>query len=150
MFKIIKFYLSSDVIQLLLTSIYKTETFKNLLPYLNISKFENDADTIMGVKILSNLNIKYVDKELICVRVYDEHKRHHSFNIPNNFILFCYEKFFHYLSLLKYLFSTITSSKLLFISKITLIFSFPFLVIFKVIKNNAYNIIFKIKQLFIK
>ena len=62
-FKIINFF-KGDVIPLLLSSVILQKTFKNMLPYLNLSKFENDG-YFMGIKILSNLKIDVLEETLL-------------------------------------------------------------------------------------
>ena len=117
-FKIILFYFRGDVIPLLLPSICKTEIFRSLLPYINLSKFENDSDTLMGFKVLSNLNIKYMQQELIFIRVYENHQRYHSFKIPTQYLSFIYEKIFHEINLLMHLWYVVIISRLFILKKI--------------------------------
>ena len=145
-FKIIKFFLKGDVIPLLLPSIMLSKTFKKLLPYLNLSKFENDADTLMGIKILSNLSIESDDGLLFFCRVYDAHKRHHDNKLPSNFFNNLIEKIKHDLNLLNHCIKEIYLSKISYFSKIILIIFFPFLLIIKRLKNIIYEFMGKLKN----
>lgn len=145
-FKIIKFFLKGDVIPLLLPSIMLSKTFKKLLPYLNLSKFENDADTLMGIEILSNLSIESDDGLLFFCRVYDAHKRHHDNKLPSNFFNNLIEKIKHNFNLLSHCIKKIYLSKISYFSKIILIIFFPFLLIIKRLRNIIYEFIVKLKN----
>ena len=145
-FKIIKFFLKGDVIPLILPSIMLSETYKKMLPYLNLSKFENDADTLMGIKILSNLSIESDDGLLFFCRVYDAHKRHHDNKLPSNFFNNLIEKIKHDLNLLSHCIKEIYLSKISYFSKIILIIFFPFLLIIKRLKNIIYEFMGKLKN----
>ncbi len=147
-YKIIKFFIKGDVIPLLLPTIVLRETFKKMLPYINLSKFENDADTLMGVKILSNLKIEAHDETLFFCRVYDSHVRYHDSNhkIGLFFKYDIFEKIKHDLNLLSHCIKEIYLSKISFFSKIILIIFFPFLLIIKRLKNIIYENIVKLKN----
>jgi glycosyltransferase involved in cell wall biosynthesis len=149
-YKIILFYFLGDVIPLILTSIYKTELYKSLLPYINLSKFENDADTIMGFKILSTLNIKYIHRELIFCRIYEDHQRHHSFKVPTKYLSFLYEKVFHEINLLIHLWNLTINSPMSILKKIFLVFFLPILIIIKAIKIFLYKNLSSIKRIIIR
>jgi hypothetical protein len=149
-YKIILFYFLSDVIPLLLSSIYRTEVFRSLLPYVNLSKFENDADTVMGLKIISNLNIKYIQQELILCRIYDDHQRYHAFEIPTKHLSFLYEKIFHEINLLTHLWRIVATSGFPILQKIFLIFFLPILMLLKAIKIFLYRNLSSIKRIVIK
>lgn len=149
-YKIILFYFRGDVIPLLLPSICKTEIFRSLLPYINLSKFENDSDTLMGFKVLSNLNIKYIQQELIFIRVYENHKRYHSFKIPTQYLSFIYEKIFHEINLLMHLWYVVIKSRLFILKKIFLICFLPILMVTKAIKIFLYKIASLIKSIVFK
>ncbi len=149
-FKISIFYLRGDVIPLILPSICKTEIYRSLLPYVNLSKFENDADTVMGFKILANLNIKYIQQELIFCRIYEDHQRYHSFEIPTKFLSFLYEKIFHEINLLKHLCSIVATSRFPILQKIFLVWFLPILMLVKTIKIFLYRNLSSIKKIIIK
>lgn len=149
-YKIILFYFLGDVIPLLLSSIYKTEVFRSLLPYVNLSKFENDADTVMGLKILSSLNIKYIHQELIFCRIYEDHQRHHSFKVPTKYLPFLYEKFFHEMNLLIHLWNSVIKSSMSILQKIFLVFFLPILMFIKAIKIFLYKNLSLIKRIIIR
>lgn len=146
-FKIIKFFMKGDVIPLLLPSIILKETFKNMLPYLNLSKFENDADTLMGIKILSNLKIESHDEILFFCRIYENHVRYHENKLPLAFLKISFEKIKHDLNLLKHCVKEIFLSKINLFYKIGLILIFPFLIILKRTKNFSIKYLVKIKNL---
>ena len=44
--RIIRFFLKGDVMSLMLPTIYLFESYKKILPFINLSLFENDADTL--------------------------------------------------------------------------------------------------------
>ncbi len=134
LFKVLNFFIRGDVIPLLLPTIYLTKTFSKLLPYKNLSKFENDADTLMGIKILSNLKVNFLNNELFYCRIYDDHKRFHNSKIPTNKILYLIEKIRHNLCLIKEIFYEIKKSKLNMISKFMVFLILPFLLLIKRIK----------------
>lgn len=146
-FKIIKFFMKGDVIPLLLPSIILKETFKNMLPYLNLSKFENDADTLMGIKILSNLKIESHDEILFFCRIYENHVRYHENKLPLAFFKISFEKIKHDLNLLKHCVKEIFLSKINLFYKMGLILIFPFLIILKRTKNFSIKYLVKIKNL---
>ena len=146
-FKIIKFFMKGDVIPLLLPSIILKETFRNMLPYLNLSKFENDADTLMGIKILSNLKIESHDELLFFCRVYDNHTRYHDNKIPIAFFKNFIEKIKHDLNLLLHCIKEILLSKINLLNKMVLILVFPILIILKRAKNLSIKYLVKIKNL---
>ncbi len=146
-FKIIKFFMKGDVIPLLLPSIILKETFKNMLPYLNLSKFENDADTLMGIKILSNLKIESHDEILFFCRIYENHVRYHENKLPLAFLKISFEKIKHDLNLLKHCVKEIFLSKINLFYKMGLILIFPFLIILKRTKNFSIKYLVKIKNL---
>lgn len=149
-FKISIFYLRGDVIPLILPSICKTEIYRSLLPYVNLSKFENDADTVMGFKILANLNIKYIQQELIFCRIYEDHQRYHSFEIPTKYLFFLCEKIFHEINLLKHLWSIVVTSRLPISQKIFLVSFLPILMLVKAIKIFLYKNLSLIKRIIIR
>ncbi len=149
-YKIILFYFLGDVIPLLLSSIYKTEVFRSLLPYVNLSKFENDADTVMGLKIISSLNIKYIHQELIFCRIYEDHQRHHSFIVPTKYLSFLYEKFFHEMNLLIHLWNSVIKSSMSILQKTFLVFFLPILMLIKAIKIFLYKNLSSIKRIVIR
>lgn len=134
----------------MLPSICKTEIYRSLLPYVNLSKFENDADTVMGVKILANLNIRYIQQELIFCRIYEDHQRYHSFEIPTEYLSFLYEKIFHEINLLKHLWNIVIKSRLPTLQKIFLVFFLPILILVKRIKIFLYRNLSSIKRIIIK
>jgi len=146
-FKIINFFFKGDVIPLLLSSVILQKTFKNMLPYLNLSKFENDADTLMGIKILSNLKIDVLEETLFYCRVYDYHERYHENKMPKNFFSFLKEKLIHDINLINYSINAVFNSKLGIIIKIIFIIFFPLLLIIKRIKNFLIECILKFRKL---
>jgi len=148
--KIFIFYLRGDVIPLILPSICKTEIYRSLLPYVNLSKFENDADTVMGFKIVANLNIKYIQQELILCRIYDDHQRYHAFEIPTKHLSFLYEKIFHEINLLTHLWRIVATSGFPILQKIFLIFFLLILMLLKAIKIFLYRNLSSIKRIVIK
>lgn len=146
-FKIIKFFMKGDVIPLILTSIILKETFEKMLPYINLSKFENDADTLMGVKMLSNLKIESHDEILFFCRIYENHVRYHDNKLPEAFFKIFIEKIKHDLNLLSHCIKEIFLSKINLFYKIGLILIFPFLIILKRTKNLSIKYLVKIKNL---
>ena len=146
-FKIIKFFMKGDVIPLILPSIILKETYKNMLPYLNLSRFENDADTLMGVKMLSNLKIESHDEMLFFCRIYENHDRYHDNKLPIGFFKNFIEKIKHNCNLLTHCIKEIYLSKTNYFSKIILIIFFPFLLIIKRLRNILYEYIVKLKNL---
>lgn len=149
-FKVIKSFLYNDYIATLLCSIYKLETFKKLLPYINLSKFENEADILMCLKIFSNLNIKFLDIDILFFRVYDYHERYHDHKIPNKFFDYYIEKFYHSYNFIKSSTNIFIKSKLNFFEKIILILSFSFIYLLKKFYTIAKSFIFKLRKFFKK
>ena len=145
--KLIKFFFRGDVIPLFLSSIIVRAKYLDMLPFINLSKFENDADTLMGIKILSNLKIEKLDDTLFNCRVYDHHVRYHSNKLPSNYLSHLKEKIIHDFNLLNESTKTIFKSKLSVILKINLIIFFPFLLVIKRIKNILIEIILKLRSL---
>ena len=143
--RIIRFFLKGHVIPLLLPSIYLVKSYKKNLPFINLSLFENDADTLFGVQVLSNFEIDIHDEQLFFCRVYLKHDRFHDNKVPNSFLNIFKERIKHDINLMKYSIKEIFKSDLSIISKIILIVVFPFLLIVKRIKNNIlkYITIFK-------
>lgn len=145
--KIIRFFYNrADVIPLLLPTIINVDLYKKLLPYENLSKFENDADTLMGIKILSNLKIKTINEELFYCRIYPDHQRFHKFQIPKSFIQYYLEKIRHDKNLIFKTIQSIYYSKLSFYSKFLLVLIFPFLVYIKRLKDFLIKLLSIIKN----
>ena len=68
--RVIRFFLKGDVIPLLLPAIYSLKSYEKMLPFINLSLFENDADTLAGIKVLSNFEIDTHEEHLFFCRVY--------------------------------------------------------------------------------
>lgn len=143
--RIIRFFLKGDVMPLMLPTIYLFKSYKKILPFINLSFFENDADTLSGVQILSNFEIDTHNEQLFFCRVYMNHERFHDNKLPKSFFNIFKEKVKHDKNLIKYLIKEIFKSKLSIVSKFILIILFPFLMIIKRIKNKVlkYISIFK-------
>ena len=70
---------------LLLPAIYSLKSYEKMLPFINLSLFENDADTLAGVKVLSNFEIDTHEEHLFFCRVYINHQRFHDNKLPESF-----------------------------------------------------------------
>lgn len=132
--KVIRSFYNSDYVATLLCSIYKLDTFKKLLPYENLSKFENEADILMCLKIFSNLRIKFYNKDIMSFRVYENHERFHKSVVPKG-CRFIFEKIVHMKNFIKSSLFIFFASRLKFYEKIFLILFFPFIYLFKKLLN---------------
>lgn len=146
MLRVIRFFLKGDVMPLILPSIYLLKSYEKLLPFINLSLFENDADTLFGVQILSNFEIDTHNEQLFFCRVYLKHERFHDNNLPNSFFNVFKEKVKHDINLIKYLIKEIFKSKLSIVSKFILMILFPLLMIVKRFKNNVLKYISMFKK----
>ena len=144
--RVIRFFLKGDVIPLLLPAIYSLKSYEKMLPFINLSLFENDADTLAGIKVLSNFEIDTHEEHLFFCRVYIKHERFHDNKLPESFLDIFKEKVKHNIYLIRYIIRDIFKSKLSIISKFILTIFFPFFLILKKFKNKIIKYVSIIKK----
>ena len=89
-----------------LFGLFRKNKILKLLPYENIDQTLQDTDTLFSAKIISNLNIKYLDKNIHYYRQYPDHDRWHdpkhgSLNYLNSFMDLIFFQIRHETLLLK-------------------------------------------------
>lgn len=89
-----------------LFGLFRKNKILKLLPYENIDQTLQDTDTLFSAKIISNLNIRYLDKNLHYYRQYPDHERWHdpkhgSLDYLNSFKTLLLFQFRHELLLFK-------------------------------------------------
>ena len=130
-YKILNFLIKRDMVPLILSAMTTVSKFKKkLLPHVNISESEKDADVIIGIKILANFKIGYVNENLFFYRSYIGQERFEDTKykkFDSNFLKY----FFHFKNYSFFSFVVIKNSKSMIYQKIILTFFFPiFLLIY--------------------
>jgi glycosyltransferase involved in cell wall biosynthesis len=139
--KILIFCFKGDVMPLILSGLIKTPIYKSFLPKVNLSRFENDADTLYGIQIMTNCKIGFLNEDLLFCRVYDVHERFHDAKyklFDNDFL----EKITHEMRLLKNIYIILDKSHQLKIKILTLKLIIPFVLLLKYFKSFLIKIIF--------
>jgi glycosyltransferase involved in cell wall biosynthesis len=147
--KILKFCFRGDVKPIVESFMTTTYLYKSFLPLMNLSRFENDADTVLSLKVLANCNIGFAEKNLFFSRIYDIHERYYDIqNIKSKYYFL--EKIAHEINLLKSIFVILEKSKFSKLLVLYLKFFVPLVILFKYIKNFLIKIIifFKLRKFF--
>lgn len=148
LYKILNFLITRDTVPLILSAMTTVSKFKTeLLPHVNISESEKDADVIIGIKILANFKIGYVNENLFFFRSYIgqerfEDKKYKKF--ARNYLKY----FFHFKNFFFFSFLTIKNSKLMIYQKIILTIFFPIFLLIYFCKSKIIQLLTLLKHRF--
>ncbi len=147
-YKILNFLIKRDNAPLVLSAMTTVSKFKTeLLPHVNLSESEKDADVIIGIKILANFKIGYVNENLFFFRSYVgqerfEDKKYKKFT--SNFLAY----FFHLKNYLFFSFLAIKNSKLKIYQKTILTIFFPIFLLIYFCKTKIIQLLTLLKYKF--
>ena len=148
LYKILNFLLKRDTVPLILSAMTTVSKFKTeLLPHVNISESEKDADVIIGIKILANFKIGYVNENLFFFRSYIgqerfEDKKYKKFT--RNYLKY----FYHFKNFSFFSFFTIKNSKLMIYQKIIFTIFFPIFLLIYFCKTKIIQLLTLLKYKF--